>query len=97
MAKLWRIEYVVKCRFKHMNSFPLDMMRYDGSEPKDLEDWQLIIDSHVNAINPTEAIDSVPITLIRYSHGNKNWTPQFDRWRSFTWEVIEVKPYPREV
>ena len=97
MAKLWRIEYSVKCRFNHMNAFPIDMLRYDDSQPASTEDWDLIIQSHANAIAPKEAIDSKPIKLVHYSHGNKRWQPTFDRWRSFTWEVIEVNSYVREV
>ena len=96
MAKLWRIKFSVKCRFNHMNAFPLDMLRYDDCQPADTNDWDLIIQSHANLIRPDEPIDSEPINLIHYSHGKKNWTPTYDRWRSFTWEVIEVDSYIRE-
>ena len=93
MAKLWLIEYYVESKFKHPIAFPLDMLRYDHSEPYSLNEWEYIINSHVNSIIPNRILqESKSIRLVHYSHGNKNWNPTIKRWESFGYKVVTIKP-----
>lgn len=90
MAKNYVIEFVVQSKFKNGSSFPMDMLRYDRCIPYDSSDVNRITDSlHIFSDKEKERY---PIHLIHYSHGNKNWQPTYERWNSFSYTVIEVKP-----
>lgn len=96
--KLWKIEYKVK-PFSEVSTFPIDMLRYDQSMPRDTGDWSIIRNLLNYSINPTDQLDTLikeqlkyGLRLIHYSHGNKNWQPTNERWKSFHWNVVSINP-----
>lgn len=91
MAKLWVHEFIVAPKGNALFSFPVDMLRKEQCYPATENDSGTM----------AETMD-----LKRYSKGkdrnkhwsitlrarqNKDWSPTYDRWRSFSWEVLEYK------
>ena len=73
-----RFQYTVK----GPGTFPVDMLRYDGSFPESEED------SHKIERTFTEdfVVVSDPIRLGRWS--DDTWSPHRKRWESFGWHVV---------
>lgn len=74
-----RNEYIVKVRGN--TRFPIDMLRYDSAVPATEVDSGLIDDTY-GIRYPME-----PMTItVRMMH-----EPTSDRWKSFSWEVVEIE------
>lgn len=65
--------------------FPIDMLRYDGCFPLSEGDSALI--SKSLRICPSE---KTTVVLLK-PNGYKHWTPNYARWKSYGWEVIECE------
>ncbi len=88
--KAWIIRYRVKPIDNRDTIFPLDMLRYDSSRPTSQKDVGAM--THALFGRGGEWQKSDTIQLSHYEHGNKSWHPTIERWKSFSWEVVEVDP-----
>lgn len=86
MAKIYKVEFVVKCARKVMFSFPIDMLRYDGCYPATESDSNKIIWSITD--DGSLSVNALEIKLVR-AGAEKNWWPTGDRWQSFGWYVVD--------
>lgn len=67
--------------------FPLDMLRYDESHPTSSEDTILIVQlSGEHCPNDISLNDRHEISLATGSR----YSPNKERWKSFSWEVLDV-------
>lgn len=82
LGDLYRTDYTVEGR----GSFPIDMLRYTQSWPKDEHDAQQIEVS----LEQADADDAFSITLTKY-HRDPTPNLSYDRWTSkFRWNVLRV-------
>lgn len=87
MAKNWTITFTMEAT--GLACMPLDMMRYDRVTPLMQKDVGELACVDV----PREENDPpMQVDFIRHSHGDKNWKPNVDRWRSFGWRLVKVDP-----
>ena len=87
MPKLHIHTFDVRPKGKYSSTFPIDMLRYDGCHPATEEDSVKIMSTM-----PILKKEAVTVTISRVA--SKNWSPTYDRWKSFGWEVTvyEIKP-----
>ena len=76
--KLYQITYEVTGSI----SFPIDMLRYDGSWPAD-EGQSLPIMDAIHHQNDG------PVTVRLRTNRERNWQPTAARWQSFGYSVVE--------
>ncbi len=66
-------------------TFPIDMLRYDGSSPAREEDSHRI---EATFAGPNSAPG--PTRLVRRQNDEDDWEPHKKRWESFGWSVVEI-------
>lgn len=90
MAKEYSHTVVVEPSGSMVFPFPIDMLRYDRLTPKREVDSGLIshILEHRTSKRGRER-EALQITLTRQAH--KNWIPTYERWKSFSWTVVDHK------
>lgn len=66
------------------NPFPIDMLRYDGCYPLSEGDANLIRSSLEEGLTKRTTI------VLLKPNGYQHWTPNYKRWKSYGWEVVET-------
>jgi hypothetical protein len=89
MAK--QFEVIVTVRpLPASGTFPVDMLRYDGLYPaRETDSYRLQTAIQGHHDSRDDWADGKGVMLKRYA--DKEWKPNADRWRSFGWEVAEVR------
>lgn len=76
------IQHIVEV--KGRVAFPLDMLRYDALAPYNSMDANKIEASICHSASQREIG-----TIVLYRWAERRWTPTYDRWKSFLWEVTK--------
>lgn len=74
----------MKFRVEGNNSFPIDMLRYDGAYPADEQQSGRILSTFYPNREPGQGAQSVEV-IATY-----NSAPNFRRWESFGWKVTHT-------
>jgi hypothetical protein len=85
MSKNYIITFTVEAT--GVACMPLDMMRYDRVTPRSQED---VGELACIDIPREEGEPPMKVEFVRQSHGDREWSPNVDRWRSFGWKVVKV-------